>query len=60
MSDVLQSMFEGIDQMFAGARIDLEELQKTPINAAFFDTYEHTRIVNSFLSITPSTNIPKH
>ena len=49
MSDVLQSMFEGIDRMFVGARIDLEALQKTPIDAAFFDTYEHIRIVNSFL-----------
>ena len=49
MSDVLQSMFEGIEQMFVGARIDLAALQEVSLDAAFFDNYEHTRIVNSFL-----------
>ena len=49
MSEVLSSMFEHIDKMLVGCTIDYEALQSTTIDIHFFDNYENTRIVNSFL-----------
>ena len=49
MSEVLTSMFEHIDQMLVGCNIDYEALKDTKVDVHFFDTYDNTRIVNSFL-----------
>jgi len=49
MSEVLSSMFEHIDKMLVGCNIDYNALSRSQIDVHFFDTYENTRIVNSFL-----------
>jgi len=42
-------MFEHIDKMLVGCNIDYDALSHSQIDVHFFDTYENTRIVNSFL-----------
>jgi len=49
MSEILSSMFEHIDKMLVGCNIDYDALSSTKIDVHFFDRYENTRIVNSFL-----------
>ena len=49
MSDELKNIFETIDLMFQNADIDFNELQNKNIDKTFFDDYNNTRIVNSFL-----------
>jgi len=49
VSEVLSSMFEHIDKMLVGCNIDYDALSCSQIDVHFFDTYENTRIVNSFL-----------
>jgi len=49
VSETIQSIFLMIDTMMDNAEIDYEALQKSTIDASFFDDYNNTRIVNSFL-----------
>ncbi len=49
MSEVLSSMFGHIDKMLVGCTIDYEVLCSAEVDIHFFDNYENTRIVNSFL-----------
>ncbi|NKQ41625.1 MAG: hypothetical protein HF962_08670 [Sulfurovum sp.] len=42
-------MFEHIDKMLVGCNIDYDALSSSQIDVHFFDTYDNTRIVNSFL-----------
>ncbi|PHS39413.1 MAG: hypothetical protein COB07_06575 [Sulfurovum sp.] len=49
MSDVLNSMFLIIDTMIENCTIDYNDLQNASIDERFFDDYNNTRIVNSFL-----------
>ena len=46
---MLQETFKVCDHIFANADIDFKELQNHSIDNTFFDRYENTRIVNSFL-----------
>ena len=49
MSDTLKAMFLLIDTMMKNANIDYKALQDASIDETFFDDYNNTRIVNSFL-----------
>ena len=49
MSDSLEAMFLNIDTMLKNCNIDYIELKKSDINKKFFDDYNRTRVVNSFL-----------
>ena len=49
MSETLVTMFLAIDTMFKNAQIDYALLKEQKIDNHFFDDYNHTRIVNSFL-----------
>lgn len=49
MSDTLKAMFLLIDTMIQNASIDYKALQNATIDETFFDDYNNTRIVNSFL-----------
>jgi len=49
MSETLKAMFLTIDTMFQNAQIDYDELNSVTINTIFFEDYNNTRIVNSFL-----------
>ncbi len=49
MSETLTAMFLTIDTMFNNAQIDCDALTSTSINSTFFEDYNNTRIVNSFL-----------
>ncbi len=49
MSDSLEAMFLNIDTMLKNCNIDYIELKKSDINKEFFDDYNRTRVVNSFL-----------
>ena len=49
MSETLKTMFLAIDTMFKNAQIDYALLKKQKIDMHFFDDYNQTRIVNSFL-----------
>jgi hypothetical protein len=49
MSDILEAMFLNIDTMMKSCFIDFKELKKSDINKHFFEEYNNTRIVNSFL-----------
>jgi len=49
MSEAITSIFEMIDRMMENATIDYNALQEKVIDAAFFEDYNNTRIVNSFL-----------
>ena len=49
MSDTLEAMFLVIDTMLENCTIDYNALQSSSIDKAFFDDYNNTRIVNSFL-----------
>jgi len=49
VSDELKNIFETIDLMFQNADIDFNELQNKNIDKTFFEDYNNTRIVNSFL-----------
>lgn len=49
MSDTLKAMFLLIDMMVKNASIDYKALQESSIDETFFDDYDNTRIVNSFL-----------
>jgi hypothetical protein len=49
MSETITSIFEMIDRMIENATIDYNALQEKVIDAAFFEDYNNTRIVNSFL-----------
>ena len=48
-SYTLQGIFDVVDTMIESAQIDYEALQKSKLNEHFFDDYNNTRIVNSFL-----------
>ena len=45
----LQEIFNMCDVMFANADIDYNELISTDITQVFFEDYNNTRVVNSFL-----------
>ena len=49
MSDTLKAMFLLIDTMLKNANIDYTALQDASIDETFFEDYNNTRIVNSFL-----------
>ena len=49
MSETLTAMFLTIDTMLNNAQIDCDALTSTNINSTFFEDYNNTRIVNSFL-----------
>ena len=49
MSDTLEAMFLVIDTMLENCTIDYNELQSSSIDKTFFNDYNNTRIVNSFL-----------
>lgn len=49
MSETLKAMFLAIDTMLQNAQIDYDALSRTTIDAVFFEDYNNTRIVNSFL-----------
>ena len=49
MSDTLEAMFLLIDTMIENCTIDYDALQSSSIDQTFFDDYNNTRIVNSFL-----------
>ena len=49
MSDTLKAMFLLIDTMMKNANIDYKALQDASIDEIFFEDYNNTRIVNSFL-----------
>ena len=49
MSDTIESIFLMIDSMMGNCTIDYDALQKSKIDTAFFNDYNNTRIVNSFL-----------
>ena len=49
MSDTIESVFFMIDSMMDNATMDYNALQNTTIKPSFFDDYNNTRIVNSFL-----------
>ncbi len=49
MSDTLQTMFHNIDTMLESCTIDYEVLKRSKLDKTFFDDYNQTRIVNSFL-----------
>ena len=49
MSDTLKAMFLLIDTMMKNANIDYKALQDASIDETFFEDYNNTRIVNSFL-----------
>ncbi len=48
-SYTLRGIFDVVDTMIESAQIDYEALQKSSLNEHFFDDYNNTRIVNSFL-----------
>lgn len=45
----LKEIFKSIDAMMVGCKIDYADLQKKHIDENFFDDYQNTRLVNSFL-----------
>jgi len=49
VSDTLKAMFLLIDTMMKNANIDYKALQDASIDETFFEDYNNTRIVNSFL-----------
>jgi len=49
MNETLEAMFLNIDIMMKSCFIDFNELKKSDINEHFFEEYNNTRIVNSFL-----------
>ena len=49
MSETLDSMFANIDQMLIGCNLDYDALKSSKLDSKFFDDYNQTRIVNSFL-----------
>ncbi len=49
MSDTLQMMFHNIDIMLESCTIDYVALKRSKLDKTFFDDYNQTRIVNSFL-----------
>ena len=49
MSDTVESIFLMIDSMMGNCTLDYNALQNAKIDTAFFDDYNNTRIVNSFL-----------
>jgi len=49
MSETIASVFEMMDMMMENCTIDYDALHKAKIDASFFDDYNNTRIVNSFL-----------
>ena len=49
MSDTIESIFLMIDSMMENCTMDYNALQKATIDVSFFDDYNNTRIVNSFL-----------
>jgi len=49
MSESIISVFEMIDIMIKNAKIDYYALQESEIDNVFFEDYNNTRIVNSFL-----------
>jgi len=49
VSDTLKAMFLLIDTMMENANIDYTALQDASIDETFFEDYNNTRIVNSFL-----------
>ena len=49
MSDTIESIFLMIDSMMENATMDYDALQNVTIDTSFFDDYNNTRIVNSFL-----------
>ena len=49
MSDTIKSVFLMIDSMMENATMDYDALQHASIDASFFEDYNNTRIVNSFL-----------
>ena len=49
MSETLKAMFLLIDTMMKNANIDYHALKAASINNTFFNDYNNTRIVNSFL-----------
>ncbi len=49
MSNSLEAIFTLIETMMENCTIDYNALQNSSINESFFDDYNNTRIVNSFL-----------
>jgi len=49
MSETIASIFEMIDTMIKKAKMDYHALQESEIDNVFFEDYNNTRIVNSFL-----------
>ncbi|SFV64215.1 hypothetical protein MNB_SV-13-2093 [hydrothermal vent metagenome] len=49
MSEELEEIFSLCDMMFVNADIDFDDLMAQEIDEQFFDDYNNTRIVNSFL-----------
>jgi len=48
MSEISE-IFKAIDIMMGNCKIDYDELKSLEIDSSFFDDYQNTRIVNSFL-----------
>jgi len=49
MNDTIESMFLMIDSMMDNATMDYDALKNSTVDTSFFDDYNNTRIVNSFL-----------
>lgn len=49
MSDALQATFQNIDAMLESCTIDYNALKSSHLDKTFFENYDQTRIVNSFL-----------
>ena len=49
MSDTIESIFLMIDSMMENATVDYNALKNSTVDTSFFDDYNNTRIVNSFL-----------
>ena len=49
MSEEIKEFFKLCDNMLESATIDFEELKSQEIKTDFFDDYNNTRLVNSFL-----------
>lgn len=49
MSETLEAMFLNIDTMMKSCLIDFNDLKAVELNEHFFENYNNTRIVNSFL-----------